>query len=43
VFHRLPAYGDELQRLVMLLGSLLENSKACWHHRRRQQNATQAA
>lgn len=28
VFHRLPAYGDEQPSLVVLLGSLLDNSKA---------------
>lgn len=43
VFHRLPAYGEQQQTLVMLLGSLLDNSKSRWHHRRRQQDEAEAA
>lgn len=31
---RIPAYGDDQQSLIMLLGSLLENSKSRWHYQR---------
>ena len=43
VFQRIPAYGPEQQSLVMLLGSLLDNSKSRWIHQRRQQAEQQAA
>jgi len=40
---RLPAYGEQQQSLLMLLGSLLDNSKSRWHHRRRQERDQAAA
>ena len=43
VFQRIPAYGPEQQTLVMLLGSLLDNSKSRWIHQRRQQAEQQAS
>ena len=43
VFQRIPAYGPEQQTLLMLLGSLLDNSKSRWMHQRRQQAQQDAA
>jgi len=33
-WERIPAYGNDQQSLIMLLGSLLENSKSRWHYQR---------
>lgn len=43
LFGRLPAYGHDQQALIMLLGSLMENSTSRFLHRRRHPHEAQAA
>lgn len=42
-WERIPAYGDDKQSLIMLLGSLLENTKSRWHYQRVQAKSQAAA